>query len=79
VTSYTIEYTTVADDSFVELASGLTVFTYLVEDLTYGTVYKFRVQAINAFDSGPFSTELELLCATIPLAPAAPTTSVLND
>jgi len=79
VTSYTLEMTTVADNSFTVLQSGITQQQITVEDLLYGTSYKFRLQAINAFDPSAYSSELTLLCATFPIAPAAPTTSVSGN
>ena len=79
VTSYTLEMTTVADNLFTVLQSGITQQQFTVADLLYGTSYKFRLQAVNAFDPGAYSAELTLLCATFPVAPAAPVTSVSGN
>jgi hypothetical protein len=38
----------------------------------------FKVQAQNDFDISDYTSELTLLCATVPLVPSAPTTNTLN-
>jgi hypothetical protein len=42
-------------------------------------VYKFKVQARNAFGDSLYSESIDLLCATKPAVPLAPTTTTVND
>lgn len=67
--------------SYSVIQSGLSVPVgqTTVSGLTFGTTYIFKVQASNDFGLSEDSTELSLLCAYIPVAPAAPTTVVLLD
>jgi hypothetical protein len=65
--------------AFVVLASGITARAYTATGLTAGVVYRFVVQSRNKYTISDYSAELPLLCATLPLAPDAPTTSVLNN
>ena len=44
----------------------------VTQSLTVGINYQFEVQARNAYDYGPYSEQLSLLCATVPLAPEDP-------
>lgn len=76
-----IDYTIESDqglDTYITIASGVTNKAMLVSDLTFEVTYKFRVTARNAFGSSEPSQPLELLCATKPLQPEAPTTQVVN-
>jgi len=59
------------------LASGVLQTTYTATGLTYGLVYKFKVEAQNGFGYSDFSEEISILCASFPEKPNAPTTSVI--
>lgn len=59
--------------------STITQNSYIVTGLTYGETYKFKVQAQNSFDIGEYSSELELLSATVPEAPETPVTSTSTN
>lgn len=48
----------------------------VVFGLTYGTTYRYVVQAQNSLAHSVYSQELTLLSATVPIAPAAPATAV---
>lgn len=47
--------------------------------LTAGVTYQFRVQSRNSFSLSADSNTLQVLCAFVPYAPAAPTTTVVNE
>lgn len=49
--------------------------TFLIETLTPGTTYGFKVQARNQFGLSELSEEFQILCATVPEAPIQPTTT----
>jgi hypothetical protein len=61
------------------LASNLVEKSYTVTGLTYGQTYKFKVEAQNGLGYSEYSEEAEILCATHPEKPDAPTTTVIND
>lgn len=52
---------------------------YVATDLTPGVVYSFKVHSRNAYEFSDDSEVLTLLCATIPLAPEAPTTTTITN
>lgn len=57
-------------DPFVE--HGVTTArTYLVDGLTAGTVYQFKIEARNIYDYSLPSQELTLTCSWIPEAPTS--------
>lgn len=64
---------------FVILQSGLMMDYYTATGLTAGVTYTFVVQSRNKYTFSDYSAELPLLCATLPLAPDAPTTSVSGN
>lgn len=80
VSQYVVSMAT-GSGAFVVLYSGLPTFltTVTASGLTFGTTYKFVVQSGNAFGLSAYSAELNLLCATYPLTPIAPTTVNLNS
>lgn len=47
--------------------------------LTYGSTYRFKVQAGNDFGLSQYSSEITLICAFTPDAPEPPITSVLGN
>jgi|LauGreDrversion4_2_1035121.scaffolds.fasta_scaffold572769_2 hypothetical protein len=55
-----------------EVLAATQATSFLVVSLTVGINYQFEVQARNAYDYGPYSEQLSLLCATVPLAPEDP-------
>jgi hypothetical protein len=57
------------------LEASLTSTSYVALSLTTGTTYKFKVQSSNAFGYSDFSTEVEILAASKPTRPSAPTTT----
>jgi hypothetical protein len=52
---------------------------YRAENLTAGVTYKFRIQARNSVGNSVFADGFDILCATKPDAPSAPSTSVFED
>lgn len=70
-----------ADGSDYELIrSGITETIFLIDTLTPGVVYGFKLQARNDFGLSDDSEEFLILCATVPNAPLAPvTTGYLSD
>jgi hypothetical protein len=63
----------------VILVSGLSQTTYTATALTTGNTYKFKIQTRNSYGLSAYSTEVSILCATVPSIPATPTTTVLGD
>ena len=80
VSQYVVSMAT-GSGAFVVLYSGLPTFltTVTASGLTFGTTYKLVVQSGNAFGLSAYSAQLDLLCATYPLAPISPTTVNLNS
>ena len=58
---------------------SVTQKSVVISGLTFGTSYKFKVQAENAFDLSSDSSELELIAATTPVAPEMPSMHVDTD
>ena len=61
--------------TYVSLATGVTLSTYLKTGLLAGTTYKFKVSARNSIGTGSLSSEFSIVAATIPSTPAAPITT----
>lgn len=61
------------------IASGVTTTYYTATGLTAGLIYKFKVEANNEFGYSAFSSEVSILCATVPSKIATPTTTVVNS
>jgi hypothetical protein len=61
--------------NYILIKTSYTSLSYLINTLTPGVTYGFKVQARNAFGLSDLSSPLSLLCATVPAAPAAPLTS----
>jgi hypothetical protein len=61
--------------SYSILEASLTSTSYVALSLTSGTTYKFKVQSSNAFGYSDFSDEVEILAASKPTRPSAPTTT----
>jgi hypothetical protein len=57
----------------------LTATEHVASGLTAGVVYSFKVQSRNAYKYSLDSDPLVLLCATLPLAPDAPTTTTITN
>lgn len=74
VTSYTISYST--GGAFTVLQSEVTSASYTATGLTTGTTYSFKIQSSNSFGISDYSSSFSVLCAFVPVAPLAPTTSV---
>lgn len=66
-------------DTWIDLQSEIITKHYIATGLVPGTIYKFKVQARNAFGFSATSTELSLYCAFIPSIPLAPTTTVVAN
>jgi hypothetical protein len=47
--------------------------------LTTGLIYKFKVEARNAYGYSSYSSEVAILCAAEPSQPNPPVTQVVND
>jgi hypothetical protein len=47
--------------------------------LTAGLVYKFKVEAQNEFGYSAYSSQISILCATVPGKPDEPTTTVVAN
>lgn len=65
--------------AYTLLVDGLTDTNYVATGLTAGVIYSFKVQARNAYVYSDDSEVLALLCATMPLAPLAPTTTTIDN
>ena len=61
--------------TYVSLATGVTLSTYLKTGLTAGTTYKFKVSARNSIGTGSLSSEFSIVAATVSSSPAPPTTT----
>lgn len=61
------------------IASGFEQTTFLIDTLTPGIVYSFKVQARNAFGLSADSEEFSILCATVPNLPDAPVTTGVDS
>lgn len=48
----------------------------MVTELTYGTIYEFKIEARNQYDFSEYSDTLTLLCAYIPAVPTTVATSM---
>ena len=79
VIDYEISYDEASGSTYVVLASNILENTYLVEGLTSGLTYKFKVKARNVFGLSAFSSELSLLAAYKPDSPNPPVTSVIDN
>jgi hypothetical protein len=64
--------------SWSYLQSGVGTLTFTATGLTPGLTYAFKVEARNSFGYSALSDPVQILCATIPSTPSAPTTSVSN-
>jgi hypothetical protein len=73
VLDYRISYDQ-ASDTYIELDSGITAESYTTIGLTQSLTYKFKVEARNTYGFSVLSTEVSILCATVPSVLATPTT-----
>jgi len=78
ILDYEISYDN-AGAVFAVLASNLVQRTFTATGLVYGSMYRFRVRARNAFGLSSYSQELELLFASYPSKVDAPTTTVITN
>lgn len=62
-----------------EILTTVTSLEHTETGLTFGQIYKFYVEAHNAFDYSVASETISILCAAEPEQPAQPTTSVSGD
>jgi hypothetical protein len=67
------------NDSYETLEVAITEQTYTAISLTPGVVYKFIVQARNAFGISDYSEEVFILAAQIPDQPQPPVTTFLRE
>lgn len=58
------------------LSDGITETSYTTPILTSGTTYKFKIAARNLVGYSGYTTEVSILCATVPEVPDVPVTSV---
>jgi hypothetical protein len=65
--------------TYTSIATGVTTLSYTAEGLVTGETYSFKVQAQNGFGYSESSDPVTILCATKPVTPIAPVTSVLAD
>lgn len=73
ITQYVILWDSGLNGAFTELVTitdtAQTQFTK--SGLTQGTLYKFKIEASNIFGTGPQSSVLEIIPASVPDAPSA--------
>lgn len=79
VTDYQIFRKKEGDSSYISIATNVTTPPYTATGLETGKRYLFTVQASNGFGYSESSDPVTILCATKPVTPVAPETSVLND
>lgn len=58
-------------DTYISLASNVLTKTYTATTLTPDLIYKFKVQATNAFGTSLFSNEVSIRAARVPDAPVS--------
>jgi len=56
-----------------------TVLSYTANGLTMGRTYAFKISAWNQVGQSLLSSSVSILCATLPDAPYAPTTSSISS
>ena len=64
---------------YTSIATEVTSLSYTATGLTTGETYSFKVQAQNGFGYSESSDPVTILCATKPVTPVAPVTSVSAD
>jgi hypothetical protein len=64
---------------YISIDTGITGLSYTATGLTTGERYLFRVEAQNGFGYSQPSDSVSILCATKPVTPIAPVTSVSAD
>lgn len=79
VTNYVLSQMAEGESQYSVIRDDITVTQVTVTGLTFGLTYKYKLQAQNDFDLSVFTQELTLICATVPLAPSAPTTTTVNE
>jgi hypothetical protein len=57
------------------LAATYSSTSFLIDSLTPGVTYKFKIQSRNQFSLSDDSQVFSILCATVPDIPLAPTTT----
>lgn len=65
VIDYTLWYDQ-GGNTYVILASGILTTSYIATGLDSGTVYKFKVQARNAYGTSLDSNKVQILAAEVP-------------
>lgn len=75
VIDYTV-FSAVLPGAYSTVATGVTTTTHIVERLTPGTTYTFKIQARNLFGYSLDSLPTSILAAQQPDKPAPPTTSL---
>ena len=65
--------------AFSVIVSGLTETAYLVTDLSFGTIYEFKVESRNSYGYSAYSDTIALLCAFLPDPPLTISTSNTNE
>jgi len=78
ITSYRVSYDN-AVGVFQELEDNIPTTSYTATGLSFGSIYKFKVEAMNGFGYSEYSDEVSILCAAVPVAPVQPTTTVIAD
>jgi hypothetical protein len=63
----------------VVLAENVNTQPHIISSLITGTTYKFYIEARNAVGYSAQSSTYQIIAATVPTAPATPTTSILNN
>ena len=77
ILDYSIEMDDDNDDVYVEVATGVTLTSYIKTGLSSGVSYRFRVRARNLKDLGTYSAPFTIVAATVPSQPSPPVTT--ND
>ncbi len=57
---------------YIVRASEITATSYTATGLTAGLTYKFKVESRNSFGYSDLSSEISIICATLPSIPATP-------
>lgn len=66
-------------DEWEYLATGVLYETYTASGLSFGTTYKYKIEARNLNGYSLYSEIVEILCAAAPAKPATPTTTITQS
>lgn len=66
-------------DEWEYLVDDVLYKIYQATDLDFGTIYSFKIEARNLNGYSLYSETVQILCASAPAKPAAPTTTIVNN